>query len=214
MRRFAISDIHGHPKTLEALLDRIQLSPSDRLFLLGDYINKGPDSKGALDLILRLKARGYQLVCLKGNHEEIAVRKNHVGPVTIRSFGVRRFREAPLLYREFMQDLPLLYCEEEYILVHGGLDFTHARPLEANNQMMYLRQWQHQIKPEVLAGRVILYGHTPNMRDNMLRQLERLNDNLHLCLDNGCFLNHQMGFGGMAAFDMDKRELVFQQNVD
>jgi serine/threonine protein phosphatase 1 len=48
MRRFAISDIHGCARTFGALLNKINLSPVDELFLLGDFIDRGPDSKGVL----------------------------------------------------------------------------------------------------------------------------------------------------------------------
>ena len=55
-RRFAISDIHGCSMTFEALLSQIHLKKEDQLFLLGDYVNRGPDSAGVIDKILELKA--------------------------------------------------------------------------------------------------------------------------------------------------------------
>ena len=70
MHRFAISDIHGCAKTFEALLDRIALSTQGELYLLGDYLDRGPDSKGVLDLIFRLQREGYAVHCLRGNHEQ------------------------------------------------------------------------------------------------------------------------------------------------
>ena len=66
MRKFAISDIHGCLKSFEALLDKIQLSTSDELYILGDYIDRGPDSKGVIDYIWKLEQEGYAVKCLRG----------------------------------------------------------------------------------------------------------------------------------------------------
>jgi len=51
MKKFAISDIHGCAKTFKALLKKINFSKEDELYLLGDYIDRGPDSKGVIDYI-------------------------------------------------------------------------------------------------------------------------------------------------------------------
>ena len=55
MTRYAIGDIHGGSKTFRALLDTLNLKHNDRLYLLGDYVDRGNDSKGVLDLILQLQ---------------------------------------------------------------------------------------------------------------------------------------------------------------
>lgn len=53
-RRFAVGDIHGYCKTLRKLLEEVLLlKPDDTLYLLGDYIDRGPESKGVLDRLLR-----------------------------------------------------------------------------------------------------------------------------------------------------------------
>jgi len=71
MRQIAISDIHGCARTFQALLDKIQLSTNDQLYLLGDYIDRGPDSKGVIDTILGLINAGYRVQTLMGNHEKM-----------------------------------------------------------------------------------------------------------------------------------------------
>ena len=71
-RIIAIGDIHGCLKTLNFLLtERIKLKNEDQVFLLGDYINRGPDSNGILELILNLKETGYSIFPIRGNHEEM-----------------------------------------------------------------------------------------------------------------------------------------------
>ena len=51
MNKYAISDIHGCLKTFKALLTKLDFSKQDELYLLGDYIDRGPDSKGVIDYI-------------------------------------------------------------------------------------------------------------------------------------------------------------------
>ena len=69
---YAIGDIHGSLESLERLLDKINPDLTrDRLLFVGDYIDRGPRSKGVVDYIIRLKdqAPPGQIICLKGNHE-------------------------------------------------------------------------------------------------------------------------------------------------
>ena len=70
--RFAIGDIHGCLKTLKALVENeIQLGKDDELFFVGDFIDRGPDSKGVLDYIGSLIRDGYKIQSVMGNHEEM-----------------------------------------------------------------------------------------------------------------------------------------------
>jgi serine/threonine protein phosphatase 1 len=69
---YAIGDIHGSLDSLERLMDKINLDLTrDGLVFVGDYIDRGPRSKGVVDYIIRLKnqAPPGQIICLKGNHE-------------------------------------------------------------------------------------------------------------------------------------------------
>ena len=69
---YAIGDIHGSLESLERLLDQINPDLTrDRLLFVGDYIDRGPQSKEVVDYIIRLKnlAPPGQIICLKGNHE-------------------------------------------------------------------------------------------------------------------------------------------------
>jgi serine/threonine protein phosphatase 1 len=68
MRLFAVGDIHGCATALTTLLAAIDPRPGDCIVTLGDYINKGPDSKAVLDSLVRLSREGM-LVPLLGNHE-------------------------------------------------------------------------------------------------------------------------------------------------
>ena len=71
-RIFAIGDIHGCSNTFKRLLlDKIKIRKSDIIYCLGDYIDRGIDSKGVIDFILELRAEGYTIYTLRGNHEQM-----------------------------------------------------------------------------------------------------------------------------------------------
>jgi calcineurin-like phosphoesterase family protein len=73
----AIGDVHGHSEALADLLEQVlpQMSSEDTLVFLGDYIDRGPDSRGCIDLIIRLQQESpFQVVTLLGNHEQWMLR--------------------------------------------------------------------------------------------------------------------------------------------
>lgn len=67
---YCVSDIHGCSKTLRALLRSISLTPTDTVYFLGDYVDRGPDSKGVLDIVMGMP----NAICLKGNHEDMMLK--------------------------------------------------------------------------------------------------------------------------------------------
>src|SRR5689334_22963347 len=69
-RTLAIGDIHGHLAHLDALLDAVALTPEDHLILLGDYVDRGPDSAGVLNRVMALY-RTHRVFPIKGNHEQM-----------------------------------------------------------------------------------------------------------------------------------------------
>jgi serine/threonine protein phosphatase 1 len=71
---YVIADIHGGSRTFKALLDRIDLRHADRLYLLGDYVDRGPDSQGVLYSICRLIESGFDIQALRGNHDDLLLR--------------------------------------------------------------------------------------------------------------------------------------------
>ena len=69
-RTIAIGDIHGCSKALAALVEAIRPTQQDTLIFLGDYIDRGPDSRGVLEQVIALAGR-CSVVPLRGNHEEL-----------------------------------------------------------------------------------------------------------------------------------------------
>jgi len=75
IKKWVIPDIHGCAKTLSTLIEN-QIKPhkNDHLIFLGDYIDRGPDSKGVIDYIMNLERNEYNVTALLGNHEDYCVR--------------------------------------------------------------------------------------------------------------------------------------------
>ncbi|WNJ20675.1 metallophosphoesterase family protein [Pontibacter sp. G13] len=242
MRKFAISDIHGCNKTLRTLLERrLEITPKDELYLLGDLVDRGPDSKGVIDYIIQLKEAGYQVNCLKGNHEEMMVQaaRNsretamwlyNGGKETLQSFNIEDPGQISDKYLDFVDSLPFFYEVDEYILVHAGLNFIPEEsngkkekagflwnmhnPLKDLDAMMWIRWWYEDIDWSWLKDRVIIHGHTPMEADEIWDMLDVLEEDQVLDIDNGCFAKYMDGLGKLAAFDMTNRELHFQENLD
>ena len=231
VRQFAISDMHGCSKTFTALLDKLALSTSDELYLLGDYVDRGPDSKAVLDTIFRLQKEGYQVHCLCGNHEELVLQAAKGdftglerwlltdGKDTMDSFGVGSIADIPAEYLQWMAALPYYLEVGQYLLVHAGLDFSLSDPLSRKEKMCWIRHWYDDIRYDWLKERIIIHGHTPVFTQTIEDQLSALNKNHYLDIDSGCVFSHERfinkeGLGYLCAFDMVNQTILFQQNVD
>lgn len=231
MRKFAISDIHGCRATFIAMLDRLAFSQGDQLFLLGDYVDRGPDSKGVLDLIFKLINSGYTIHCLRGNHEQLVLRAQEDqtgldnwlltdGKKTMDSFRVDDIRKIPAYYLAFMDSLPLYAEVDGYLLVHAGLNFKLFDPLGDAWSLLTIRHWHEDMRYDWLGERIVLHGHTPITRPTIELLSSELDRYRYLNIDCGCvyadpsFKRDNTGLGYLCAFDMTNREVVFQENVE
>lgn len=231
MAQYAVSDIHGCHKTFTALLDKLALSTSDELYLLGDHVSRGPDSKGVLDLIFKLQGSGYQIHCLRGNHEELMLQVasgnldgatrwlSTDGQYILDSFGVQSMSEIPELYFRWIAALPYYFEVGKYILVHAGLDFSLSDPLSSNDRLCWIRNWYGDIRYDWLKKRIILHGHTPTFIEVIKDQLKNLSLYQYLDIDAGCVFAHERftkkeGLGYLCSFNLENRKMIFQRNVD
>ena len=220
---YAIADIHGGSRTFKALLDRINLRHSDRLFLLGDYVDRGPDSRGVLYTISRLMQSGYDIRALRGNHDDAllrTVRNDHDlfsahyrvewGWHTLQSFGIDEPEEMPAEYVNFLESLPYLLVEDEYIFVHAGLDMRKADPLLNSDPIDMLWARSRVVDKRKLGGRTLVTGHVIDSLDVIRDSLNT--DNIRL--DNGAFTNQQPDQGNLVALNLDTKELIVQPWLD
>lgn len=206
------------------MLERLAFSKSDTLYLLGDYIDRGPDSKGVIDSIWQLQSEGYPVHCLMGNHEEMTYRAydqemmfNRSGPVDsalLKSFAAASLREIPVSYIQWMRGLPRWAEAPGYVLVHAGLDFSVKDPLSNAAALIWIRNWYGNINREWLDGRLIVHGHTP-VSVPAARHMMALHDTLPVQdIDCGAVYYDIKDYGQLCALDMVNRSLVFQPNVE
>ncbi len=230
-RQYAVSDIHGCSKTFLALLDQLALSTADTLYILGDYVDRGPDSKRVIDTIFQLQKNGYQVQCLCGNHEELVLQAASSnlaglerwlvtdGKDTMDSFGVDTIAAIPAEYLDWMAALPYYLEVDQYILVHAGLDFSLPDPFQEKKAMCWIRHWYDDIRYDWLRDRIIIHGHTPVFTQTIENQLVHLHKKQYLDIDSGCVFSHERfvnkeGLGFLCAFDMQRQTIQFQPNID
>lgn len=170
-RRFAIADVHGCIKTLRKLVeDVLQLKRDDTLFLLGDMIDRGPDSVGVLDYLIQHKESGYDVRPIRGNHEEMlldavadpAVRNiwyGNGGWGTLRKLGIDVPEAIPKHYVNYIASLPYIHVTADYALVHAGLDFQEKDPLQDTPSKFMLWARNYRVDPVKIGGRTLVTGH-------------------------------------------------------
>ena len=224
MKRFAISDIHGCLKTFKALLKQIGFSKEDELYLLGDFVDRGPDSKGVIDHVWKLQQEGHAVFCLKGNHEQMFLDAVHNinarghwlkygGWQTLESFQVQQITDIPKEYISWFKDLPHYLRTDGYFLVHAGLNFRIKNPMEDEVAMLWERNWYHQINHQWLDNRLIVHGHTPTKKLIIQNNLSQLMHTPVINIDAGCVFNTR-GYGDLCALNLDNRVLHFHENID
>jgi serine/threonine protein phosphatase 1 len=174
---YAIGDIHGSLESLERLLEKINPDlPKDRLVFVGDYIDRGPQSKAVVDYIIRLQnlAPPGQIVCLKGNHEAMFLDFLAGGPAEMFLFngGMATLEDywaddwadreglaLPPDHEQFYRDLQLYYETPDYIFVHAGLKPGVALTEQQADDLLWIRG--EFITSQEDFGRRVIFGHTP-----------------------------------------------------
>jgi serine/threonine protein phosphatase 1 len=218
-RSFAIGDIHGCSRTLLKMLERIGLQASDTLYCLGDYIDRGPDSKGVIDTILSLREQGFAIHTLRGNHEQLLLDAaeswmqssrwlSNGGDATLKSFGIRKLGELPPRYGQFFSDTVHYLVAGNYIFTHAGLNFKAPDPFRDLDAMLWTRD--QFIDPAKLSGKVLVHGHTPVPLDTIRQSLELQRINL----DGGCVYRAHGGYGQLVALHLETKELLVEKNID
>lgn len=219
IRRFVIPDIHGCALTFHHLIHQVlQIRKTDRVYLLGDLIDRGPRSKQVLDMVMELRARGFSFFCLRGNHEQMLLDAYHSpqaiqtwilngGYATLDSFGISKVADIPRRYRDLCEDFSLYYEMEDYILVHAGMNFDEGNPFSDTQAMLWKRT--PSMDKTQTANRKLICGHTPHTRSTVRASLATD----IITLDNGC-VYRETGMGALTALELNSLELIFQENID
>lgn len=192
---YAVGDIHGRLDLLEQIIQIIvgdvrALDPRRQplLVFLGDYVDRGPESAGVVDRILRLKAKpAFEVRTLKGNHEEALLQflgdpnfgqtwADHGGLATLASYGVQpplsrlepeaweRARQGldealPAEHRAFFEGLELTVEVGDYLFVHAGVRPGVALADQAERDLLWIRS--EFLQAQGPFGKVVVHGHTP-----------------------------------------------------
>jgi serine/threonine protein phosphatase 1 len=190
---YAVGDIHGRSDLLADLLAEIEADAAESglarrtLVFLGDYMDRGPDSRGVVEMLISNLPQGFDAYFLKGNHEAMLLDflrdPSHLklwlvngGDATLRSYGVdvdglHRQRAAPETWREayasalpyshrrFLEDLNLIVSFGDYLFVHAGV--RPGVPLDAQDpgDLVWIRgDFLHSKES---FGKMVVHGHTP-----------------------------------------------------
>ena len=202
-RIYAIGDIHGRADLLERLraviVEDAKWHPVERkvVVYLGDYVDRGTDSRGVVDLLAREALPGFESVFLKGNHEDSLLQflddsriapawMAYGGAATLYSYGVRPpdirkveditaaqeafTRALPCEHLAFLEALQLVHIEGDYAFVHAG--FREGIPIEFQNpeDLMWIRN--EFLESDADFGKIAVHGHTiterPEIRPNRI----------------------------------------------
>lgn len=187
---YAVGDIHGRDDLLEAMLAAIEADAgaSPRVIFLGDVIDRGPDSRRALDLVAETLARWPDSQLILGNHEDFLLRfvcrpesrdrtfRNWLyngAAETFRSYGIDPAlptdRAAALFEQRFGAHIDMLR-NAEYLIEHGAFIFVHAGidpAVGLDHQDPNTTRW---IRDEFLLfdgplPKTIVHGHTQTVSD-------------------------------------------------
>jgi serine/threonine protein phosphatase 1 len=200
-RLIAIGDIHGCNTALECLLDSIHPTPEDTIVTLGDYVDRGPDSRGVIDRLIRLGGETRH-VGLMGNHEEMMLEVvrhqaehdswlRHGGVDTLDSYGFGGSLDfLPDSHVEFFESLVDFHEESDHFFTHAA----YAPKIPLAEQATDMLRW-HSLNDVVptphLNGKIAVVGHTANKTGEIM-------DLGHLvCIDTYCY-----GGGWLTALDL------------
>jgi len=216
MSCYAIGDIHGCLKTAQKLLlNEIKIKPGDHLIFLGDYVDRGPDSKGVIDFLISLKNNDdYTVELLLGNHEQKMLESidNQInsedwlawgGKETLQSFNLDIVALIPEKYKEFLRELKYYTAYKNYLLVHGGFNFDIDDIFEDKPAMLWARNYT--VDSEKTKGKVVVHGHTPIDEERLIALVNE--DKHEINLDNGCIYHKTAGRGFLYAMDLDTKAL-------
>lgn len=218
MRTFVICDIHGNDDLFRKALKTVSLKKSDELIILGDFIDRGKNSKGVLDTILLLRESGFNnIICIRGNHEQMLLDSyldenreylwvKNGGDYTLQSFRVNFANEIPKKYIELIESFPHFHVIDKTLFVHAGLNFNVENPLEDLHSLLWIREINiEKMENSKYKDFEIIHGHTPTTKAEILREFD--NGKIK-CLDNGVYLKGN-DYGSLTIAELKSKKLNF-----
>ena len=165
-RYIAITDIHGELDKLENLLSKIKTTKDDIFVFMGDYIDRGPNSKGVVERVIE-QSNYNKCIYLIGSHEYAMMHAstddyyqflfdNYGGPATERSYG--GFENILKIHGKFFRSLKFYYLTDKYLFVHAGINPAYSLENQNEVDLVYIRG-KFIYSPHKLPQKII-FGHT------------------------------------------------------
>jgi serine/threonine protein phosphatase 1 len=214
-RLLAIGDIHGCMDPFTELVEKkIRIRKSDRIVLLGDYIDRGYQSREVIDYVIDLQKHGFDIIPLMGNHESMFIDSlaselsfynwsMNGGNETLFSFGIKSSKEMDIKYLHFFNNLLFYYIHDKFIFVHAGFNNEISDPFQDKSQMIWSRRESYS--NPVFNGKIIVHGHTP-VPFTLCREMV-LSGRTVINIDTGCVYDELGGYGHLTAIELFTREL-------
>ena len=166
-RYIAISDIHGELEKLEKVLSKIETRPDDIFVFMGDYIDRGPDSKGVIERVIE-QGKTHKCIYLIGSHEYAYLHSrlkddyfeylfwNYGGPATVKSYG--SYENIYKIHGDFLVSLKFYYLTDKYLFVHAGINPDYTLEDQDEMDLVYIRHKFIYSKHKL--PQKIIFGHT------------------------------------------------------
>lgn len=196
---YVIGDIHGCLQPLRRLLEKIAPRPGDELVFIGDYIDRGPQSREVVEHLLGLP---YRCVFLLGNHEKMlldflagedeGLYLANGGLATLESYG-GDVSNIPPAHLSFFRTLRPMYETVGFLIVHAGI--RPMVPLEEQtvDDLVWIRQEFFEFIGQY--AKPVVFGHTP------LRQVLQRPDRIGI--DTGCVYG-----GKLTCLKLPERDII------
>jgi serine/threonine protein phosphatase 1 len=182
---YAVGDIHGQFQKLSALMKKIEsegLTERDRFVFIGDYIDRGPQTREVIDYLIELKQKRPNTVFLRGNHDQAMLEAREIfdperktdlttedikwwfscgAKETIASYGDHRpWRLGiPDSHWEFLAATQIEHIEGPYLFVHAGVLPPNSKWTEPGDPRLWIRELF--IRSQADFGKIVVFGHTP-----------------------------------------------------
>ena len=211
MRTIAISDIHGCYKELKELLFTLEVEGvydknTDKLVFLGDYIDRGENSRLVIKLIRELQENNDNVIALMGNHEDMLL--NYYKGIDS-SWTFNGHKETLKSYKGFkkqfeddkiwMRSLPLYHEDEYFVYVHAGVDAYHPLENQRKETLLWVRE------PFIYGSKEyhkkVVFGHTPTLNMGTDKPVYTFTNNIDI--DTGCVFG-----GALSALIIDDDEVT------
>ncbi|MEQ8667588.1 MAG: metallophosphoesterase family protein [Pirellulales bacterium] len=188
-RIIAVGDIHGCATALESILEQIQPTHADTVVTLGDYVNRGPNTKKVIDLLRALRTK-CNLVPLIGNHDEVLLdviagrtdkdlALRFGGQATLDSYNATRFEEIPSEDADFLRTCTPSFETEQHFFVHAGYE-PNQRLVETSWNTLVWKPLEPPYPLPHFSGKCAVVGHTSQRGGDIL-------DLGHItCIDTAC----------------------------